>query len=73
MTKFDILKKLECLIFKSEHSIFIIIRWSIFLNGVQLYIFNKLDYTCMFFRLCTCFSDNLDEFHSINREVLPTT
>jgi hypothetical protein len=27
----------------------------------------------MFFRLCTCFSDNLVEFHSRNKEVLQTT
>jgi hypothetical protein len=58
-TKFDILDK-------SEHPVFIVIRWLIFLNGCQLYIFHKLDHAGMFFRSCTCFSDNLVEFHSRN-------
>jgi hypothetical protein len=58
---------------KPEHPVFIVIRRSIFLNGGQLYIFHKLDYACMFFRLCMCFSDNLVEFHSRNKEVLQTT
>jgi hypothetical protein len=32
---------------KSEHSIFTVIRWSIFLNGGQLCVFHKLDiYAC---------------------------
>jgi hypothetical protein len=31
-----------------------------------------LDHVCMFFRLCTNFSDNLVEFHSRNKEVLQT-
>jgi hypothetical protein len=40
------------------------IRWLIFLNRGQFYIFHKFDYACIFFRLCTCFSNNLVEFHS---------
>jgi hypothetical protein len=31
-----------------------------------------LDHAGMFFRLCTCFSDNLVEFHSRNKKVLQT-
>jgi hypothetical protein len=58
---------------KLEHSVFIVIRWSIFLNRGQIYIFHKLDHAGMFFRLCTCFSGNYVEFHSRNKEVLQTT
>jgi hypothetical protein len=58
---------------KLEHPVFIVMRWSIFLNGGQLYIFHKLDRTYMLVRLCTCFSDNLVEFHSKNKDVLQTT
>jgi hypothetical protein len=58
---------------KTEHSVFTVIRMLIFLNGGQLYIFHKLDHASMFFKLCTCFSDNLIEFHSRNKEVLQTT
>jgi hypothetical protein len=32
------------------------------------FIFYKFDHTCMFFRLRTCFSDNLIEFHSRNKK-----
>jgi hypothetical protein len=55
---------------KPEHPVFTVIRRSIFLNGGQLYIFHKLDHVGMFFRLCTCFSNNLIELHSRNKEVL---
>jgi hypothetical protein len=58
---------------KPEHSVFTVLRWLIFLNGGKLYIFHKLDYVGMFFWLCTCFLDNLDEFQSRNKEVLQTT
>jgi hypothetical protein len=47
---------------KPEHPVFTALRWSIFLNGDQLYIFYKLDHVGMFVRLCTCFLDNLVEF-----------
>jgi hypothetical protein len=57
---------------KPEHPVFTVIRWSIFLNGGELYIFHKLDHAGMLFRLCTCFSDNLVEFHTRNKEVLQT-
>jgi hypothetical protein len=65
-TNFDIL-------WKPEHPFFTVVRWSIFPNGVKLYIFHKLDHASMFFRLCMCFSENLVEFHSRNKEVLQTT
>jgi hypothetical protein len=55
-----------------EHSIFTVLSWSIFLNGGQFYIFHKLDHAGMFFRLCTCFLDNLVDFQSRNKEVLQT-
>jgi hypothetical protein len=58
---------------KSEHPVFTMIRRSIFLNGGQLYIFHKLNHASMFCKLCTCFSDNLVEFHSRNKEVLQIT
>jgi hypothetical protein len=58
---------------KPKYPIFTVIIWSIFLIGDQLYIFHKLDHTGMFFRLCTCFSNNLVQFHSRNKEVLQTT
>jgi hypothetical protein len=48
MTKFDILEKSKCLIFKPKYSVFTVIRWSIFLNGYQLYIFHKVYHTNMF-------------------------
>jgi hypothetical protein len=57
---------------KLKHPVCTVITWSIFLNGVQLYIFHKLDHTSMFFRLCTCFLDNLVGFHSINKDMLKT-
>jgi hypothetical protein len=57
---------------KPEHPVFTVIRWLIFLNGVQFYTFHKLYHASMFFRLCTCFLDNLVEFHSRNKEVLQT-
>jgi hypothetical protein len=34
---------------------------------------SQVGHTCMFFRLCTCFLDNLVEFHSRNKEVLEMT
>jgi hypothetical protein len=58
---------------KSEHSVFTMIRWLIFLNEGQLYIFHKLYHAGMFFRLCTCFSGNLVEFHSRTKEVIQTS
>jgi hypothetical protein len=58
---------------KPEHQIFTVVRWTIFLNGGQLYIFHKLDHIGMFFKFCTSFSDNLVEFYSRNKEVLETT
>jgi hypothetical protein len=61
-TNFDIL-------WKPEHPFFTVVRWSIFPNGVKIYIFHKLDHASMFFRLCMCFSENLVEFHSRNKEV----
>jgi hypothetical protein len=40
-TKYDILKKNWSVLFaKLEHSVFIVIRWSIFLYRDQLYIFH---------------------------------
>jgi hypothetical protein len=72
-TKFDILEKQECPVYQTVTSVFTVIRRSIFLNIGQLYIFHKLDHAGMFFRLCKCFSDNLVEFHSRNKEVLQTT
>jgi hypothetical protein len=69
MTKFDILGKSECLVSQTGTSDFAVMTWSIFLNECQIYIFHKLDHTDMFFRLCICFSDNLVEFHSRNKEV----
>jgi hypothetical protein len=56
-----------------KHPVFTVIRWSIFLYGVELYIFHKLDHTNMFLRLCMYFSNNLDEFHSRNKEVVQKT
>jgi hypothetical protein len=48
-TKFDILEKNWSVWFpKSEHLVFGVLRWLIFLNGGHLYIFHKLDHTCMF-------------------------
>jgi hypothetical protein len=58
---------------KQEHPIFTVIRRSIFLNRGQIFIFHKSDYAGMISRLCTCFLDNLIEFHSRNKEVLQTT
>jgi hypothetical protein len=69
-TKFDILVKIGVSDFQTGSSGFTVVRWSIFPNGDQFYIFHNLDHTCMFFRLCTCFSDNLVQFHSRNKEVL---
>jgi hypothetical protein len=37
-----------------------------------LYI-SQIGHTSMIFKLCTCFSDNLVEFHSKNKEVLEMT
>jgi hypothetical protein len=74
MTKFDTLKKNRSVLFaKSEHPVFTVIRLSIFLNGCQFYIFQKLNHAGMLFRLCTCFSNNLVEFHSRNKELLQNT
>jgi hypothetical protein len=72
-TKFDILEKLKCLDPKPEHLVFTVIRWSIFLNGGQLYIFHKCNHAGIFLRLCTCFSNNFLKFHSRNKEALQTT
>jgi hypothetical protein len=72
-TKFDILGKLECPVFKMKHLVVIDIRWLIFLTDVQLYIFHKFDHTCMLFRLCMYFLDNMVEFHSRNQEVREMT
>jgi hypothetical protein len=72
-TKFDIVENWSVRFVKPEHPIFTMIRWSIFLNEGQLYIFHKLDHVDMFLRLCTCFSDNLVEFHSRNKKMLQTT
>jgi hypothetical protein len=58
---------------KPEHSIFTVLTRSIFPNGGQLYIFHKLNHADIFSRLCTCFLNNLIEFHSRNNEVLQTT
>jgi hypothetical protein len=72
-TKFDILKKNQSILFaKPEYLVFTVIRWSIFLNGGQLYIFHKLDHRVMFSRLCTYFLDNFVEFHSKNKKVFQT-
>jgi hypothetical protein len=40
---------------KSEHPVFTVLRWSIFLNGCQLYIFHKLNHVSMFFRIMHMF------------------
>jgi hypothetical protein len=57
--KFDILRKSECHICQTVTFSFYSDKKVNFLNEGQLYIFHKLDYAFMFFRVCTCFSDNL--------------
>jgi hypothetical protein len=69
-TKFDIMRKLEGLVSQIRTSGFYsygmanISRWR-----STLYI-SKVGLCRHVFRLCTCFSDNLVEFHSRNNEVL---
>jgi hypothetical protein len=72
-TKFDIIEKLECPVSQTEISDFYsykmvnICKWmsTLYISQVGSYIH--------VFRLCTCFSDNLIKFHSINKEVFQTT
>jgi hypothetical protein len=71
--KFDILEKSEVLNSQIGRSGFYSYKMvNIFKWRSALYI-SQVGHACMFFRLCTCFSDNLVEFHSRNKEVLKMT
>jgi hypothetical protein len=71
--KFDILEKSEVLNSQIGRSDFYSYKMvNIFKWRSALYI-SQVGHACMFFRLCTCFSDNLVEFHSRNKEVLKMT
>jgi hypothetical protein len=67
MTNFDIMEKLECAVSQIGTSSFYsdkmvnISKW-----GPTLYI-SQVTICKHVFRLCTCFSDNLVEFHSRNK------
>jgi hypothetical protein len=65
--KFDIWENQNVLFAKLEHLVFTVMRWSIFLNGDQFYIFHKLHHVGMFFHIMHTFLDNLFEFHLRNK------
>jgi hypothetical protein len=72
-TKFDIIEKSEYPVFQTETSGFYSYKMiNIFKLRSTLYISQVGPYMHVY-RLCTCFSDNLIEFHSRNKEVLQIT
>jgi hypothetical protein len=72
-TKFDILEKSEDPVYQIIMSIFYTYKMVNISKWTPSLHISQVGHTCMFFRLCTCFLDNLVEFHSRNKEVLEMT